>query len=40
MSDTFCKWRYITLIQRGELALISGAIHDESDSAIIGKARG
>lgn len=40
MTDMFCKWRYITLIQRGELALISGNLHDESDSAIIGKPRG
>lgn len=40
MTDTFCKWRYVTLIQRGELALISGNLHDEFDSAIIGKPRG
>ncbi|KNC92649.1 DUF3658 domain-containing protein, partial [Trabulsiella odontotermitis] len=40
MADTFCKWRYITLIQRGELVLISGNLHDESDSVIIGKPRG
>ena len=40
MTDTFCKWRYITLIQRDELTLISGNLHDGSDSAIIGKPRG
>ncbi|WP_439413047.1 DUF3658 domain-containing protein [Enterobacter ludwigii] len=40
MTDMFCKWRYITLIQRGELTLISGNLHDGSDSAIIGKPRG
>ncbi|WP_149330639.1 DUF3658 domain-containing protein [Citrobacter braakii] len=40
MTDTFCKWRYITLVQRGELVLISGNLHDGSDAAIIGKPRG
>jgi len=40
MTDMFCKWRYITLIQRGELTLISGNLHDESDSAMVGKPRG
>ncbi|MGC6030919.1 DUF3658 domain-containing protein [Enterobacter kobei] len=37
MGDTFCKWRYVTLIQRGELTLISGSLHDEYNSAMIGK---
>ncbi|MGJ3449002.1 DUF3658 domain-containing protein [Enterobacter sp. PTB] len=40
MTDTFCKWRYIMLIQRGELALISGNLHDEYSSAMVGKPRG
>ncbi|MFZ4172237.1 DUF3658 domain-containing protein [Enterobacter ludwigii] len=40
MTDMFCKWRYITRIQRGELTLISGNLHDESDSAMVGKPRG
>ncbi|WP_439413122.1 DUF3658 domain-containing protein, partial [Enterobacter ludwigii] len=40
MTDMFCKWRYITLIQRGELTLISSNLHDESDSAMVGKPRG
>lgn len=37
MGDTFCKWRYVTLIQRGELTLILGNLHDEYNSAMIGK---
>jgi len=37
MTDTFCKWRYITLIQRSELMFISGNIHDESGSAMISR---
>jgi hypothetical protein len=40
MADTFFKWRYITLIQRGELSQISGNLHDEYNSAIIAKPRG
>ncbi|MGC6031618.1 DUF3658 domain-containing protein, partial [Enterobacter kobei] len=37
MGDTFCKWRYVTLIERGELTLILGNLHDEYNSAMIGK---
>jgi len=36
MTDTLCKWLYITLIYRGALALISGNLHDESDATITG----
>lgn len=37
MGDTFCKWRYVTLIHRGELTLISGSLHDEYHSAMISR---
>ncbi|HGM5324812.1 TPA: DUF1835 domain-containing protein [Serratia marcescens] len=37
MTDTFCQWRYTTLIASGELTLISGNLHDGSGSAMIGR---
>ncbi|HBC0589186.1 TPA: DUF1835 domain-containing protein [Enterobacter cloacae] len=37
MGDTFCKLRYVTLIQRGALTLISGSLHDEYNSAMISR---
>ncbi|MEI9746065.1 DUF3658 domain-containing protein [Enterobacter ludwigii] len=38
MTDMFCKWHYITLIQQGVLALASGNLHDEYNSAMVAKA--